>query len=291
MLPRYPVYVPSKGRAKSALTAKFLRRDGVPFHLVVEPSQVEAYAPEWGDHLLVLPEDDYGSVIPARNWIKAHATEQGYRRHWQLDDNITRLLRMWKGYRVPVEAGMALGVTEHFVDRYTNVALAGLNYEMFAVNNPPPFWLNVHVYSCTLVLNELPHEWRGPYNEDTDLCLQVLADGWCTVLMNAFLATKVRTMVLKGGNTQELYHGDGRLKMARLLEKRWPGVVDTRRKFQRPQHHIKGSWKHFDQQLIRRPDLELEEGTNEFGMQLQEQAEVQSPTVKQLAKDFRKEVD
>ena len=44
LLPRYPVYVPSKGRHDRCLTAKFLQRDGVPFHFVVEPQEFDAYA-------------------------------------------------------------------------------------------------------------------------------------------------------------------------------------------------------------------------------------------------------
>lgn len=40
----------------------------------------------------------------------------------------------------------------------------------------------VHVYSCTLILNSIEQRWRLLYNDDTDLCLQVLAAGWCTIL-------------------------------------------------------------------------------------------------------------
>ena len=90
----------------------------------------------------------------------------------------------------------------------------------------------MHVYSCTLVLNSIPHRWRGEYNEDTDICLQVLADGWCTILVNAYLAKKTHTMKTSGGNTDVLYQGDGRLneklkvKNLRLKHlKRLPGPI------------------------------------------------------------------
>src|SRR3972149_3358983 len=91
-----------------------------------------------------------------------------------------------------------------------------------------PFFLNTHVYSCLLILNSLPYRWRGRYNEDTDLCLQVLSAGWCTVLINAFMVDNMPTMTMRGGNTEELYQDDGRLKMARHLERLWPGVVETK---------------------------------------------------------------
>tara|TARA_Y100000310_G_scaffold292450_1_gene321201 strand:+ start:77 stop:550 length:474 start_codon:yes stop_codon:yes gene_type:complete len=123
-----------------------------------------------------------------------------------------------------------------------------------------------------LILNELPHEWRGRYNEDTDLCLQVLADGWCTIQIQVFLIHKKQTMTMKGGNTDQLYDGDGRLYMARSLERKWPGVVRTTRKFKRPQHHIYANWQHFDNKLIRRDDIDFDnlKPIDEYGLNLKQ---------------------
>lgn len=270
MLPRYPIYIPSKGRAAWSHTARFLKNDGVPFLVVVEEPEREEYAKALGeDSLLVLPFVDQG-LIAARNWIKQHSIEQGSVRHWQLDDNIRNIRRLYKGKRIPCAAGPALAAAEDFADRYENLAIVGLNYKMFAVPGEPqpPFYLNGHVYSCSLILNAIPHRWRLRYNDDTDLCLQVLADGWCTALINVFLIEKIWTMVVPGGNTEDLYRGDGRLKMARALERVWPGVVYTARRFSRPQHRIKYEWKRFDNKLIRRPDVVVPDGPNEYGLRL-----------------------
>lgn len=285
-LPRYPVYIPSKGRYDTALTAKFLDKDGVPFWLVVEPQEADEYIKRFGEHrVLVLPFSNLGQgSIPARNWIKEHATAAGHLRHWQLDDNIKFIRRFWREKRIPCHSGVALRVTEDFSDRYENVAIAGLNYSFFAVpgGHMPPFHLNCRVYSCTLVLNSLPFGWRGRYNEDTDLCLQALGQGWCTVLMNIFLTEKMWTMKLKGGNTDQLYKGDGRLKMARALERMWPGVVEVDRRFQRPQHVVKDNWRKFDTPLIRRTDIDWDNlpPVDEYGMALVENAPVESDTLK-----------
>ncbi len=287
MDPRYPVYVISKGRADCCLTARFLVRDRVPFRLVVEPQERELYAKEFGEEQLeILPFSNLGlGSIPARNWVKDHAIASGAARHWILDDNILGLWRRYRATKLPCEAGIALRAAEDFTDRYENIAIAGLNYYMFAVNRTkaPPFVLNCHVYSCMLILNALPHRWRGRYNEDTDLCLQVLSDGWCTVLFNAFLAFKTPTMLMKGGNTAELYAGDGRLKMARSLERVWPGVVETKRRFQRPQHVVKDAWKKFDTPLKRRADVDFEAlaaGPNNYGMRLRQVREVRPGRVR-----------
>lgn len=291
-LPRYPIYVPSKGRHDVCLTARFLDRDGVPFHLVVEPQEHDLYAEKWGaGRVLVLPFFNRGSVIPARNWIKEHSIKEGHERHWQLDDNIRGIRRRWKMQRVPCNAGIALAIAEDFVDRYENVAVAGLNYDKFVVNTQkmPPFYLNAHVYSCTLILNSLPHRWRGRYNEDTDYCLQVLADGWCTVLFNAFLVDKIITMTIKGGNTAELYQGDGRLRMARSLERLWPGVVETKRRFQRPQHVVRAAWRKFNTPLKLKPGTDLSKlpKVDERGMMLKQVApQIKSGRIRKMLEDW-----
>lgn len=292
-LPRYPIYVPSKGRSETCFTADFLRADGVPFYLVIEEQERELYAAKYGEEcLLILPFSNMGSVIPARNWIKQHATENGVVRHWQLDDNIKGTRRWYRGKRIACKSGIALAVCEDLTDRYTNVAISGLNYTMFALQGGKqpkiPFKRNVHVYSCSLVLNEIMYSWRGRYNEDTDLCLQVLAGGWCTILLNAFMVDKVRTMVLKGGNTDALYQGDGRLKMSRSLERLWPGVVTTERRFNRPQHVIRDTWGKFDTPLQLRSDIELSTiADNQYGLTLAEVKPVQSENLRDLVNTYR----
>ena len=289
---KYPVYVISKGRADCCLTARLLVRDRVPFRLVVEPQEADAYAAEFGrELLLVLPFSNLGlGSIPARNFVWEHSKSAGAERHWILDDNILGMWRRWKARRFPCEAGPALSAAETFVDRYENIAVAGLNYYMFSANRmkQPPFVTNCHVYSCLLIKNDIPQRWRGRYNEDTDLCLQVLSAGMCTVLFNAFLVWKMTTMTMKGGNSAELYKGDGRLKMARSLERAWPGVVETKRRFQRPQHVVKDSWRKFDTPLIRRKDIDWDAlaaaGDDERGMVLRQREgrETKNPTLRRL---------
>jgi SAM-dependent methyltransferase len=288
---RYPVYVISKGRHDCCHTAKFLERDKVDFKLVVEPQEAGAYAKVYGEEkLLVLPFSNLGQgSIPARNWVWEHSIKGKHVRHWILDDNIRGVWRRFNGWKYPCEAGPAFRACEDFADRYENVAVAGLNYHMFAVNGQkmPPFYLNVHVYSFILIKNDLRNRWRGRYNEDTDLCLQVLADGWCTVLFNAFLAWKEQTGKMKGGNADELYKGDGRLKMSRSLERAWPYVVETKRRFQRPQHVVRDAWRKFDTPLKLKKGVDLSklEPTSEYGFELEQvKSDVKSEMIRRMLK-------
>jgi hypothetical protein len=293
MTPRYPIYVISKGRHKNPLTAKFLIKDECPFHIVVEPQEKDAYAAALpGVSILELPFANLGlGSIPARNWVWEHAKAAGYERHWILDDNIRSVQRRYQGKRIPCDSRIAFCASEDFSDRYENVAILGLAYRFFVSDGVklPPFYLNNHVYSCLLIQNDLPHRWRGRYNEDTDLCLQVLADGLCTILINAFVIDKIATMTMKGGNSDQLYQADGRLKMARSLERMWPGVVETKRRFKRPQHVVKDAWRRFDTPLKLKPGINLSElpKTNEYGMQLIQIKEPKSERLRALVRDSK----
>lgn len=293
---RYPVYIPSKGRATACHTARTFERGGVPFHVVVEPQDADSYAAALGrERVVVMPENNRGLVY-ARNFCKDHSVAAGAARHWQFDDDIVDMRRVHRGYRIPVQASLALGIAEEFTERYENIALTSFNNIGFVMatngvmpGKVPPFYLNVRCYTCFLVLNSLPNRWRGRYNEDTDMTLQVLADGWCTVLFNALVMNTGPTnsggkKVKKEGGQQSVYADDGRLKMARDLERAWPNVVETVRRFKRPQHRL--DWSKFDTPLRRRADVDwdaLEKaGANDFGMELRAVREVKDPALREL---------
>jgi hypothetical protein len=284
MNPNYPMYIISKGRWKDSLrlTSRALEEMRVPYHIVVEPQERSKYAAVIDPtKILTLPFSNLGQgSVPARNWVWEHAIAQGAKKHWICDDNIFCFQRLNRNEKQVVETGAIFKAAEDFVDRYANVALAGFNYIFFAPARDalPPFYLNTRIYSCILIDNSLPFRWRGRYNEDTDLSLRVLKAGYCTVLFNAFLQDKTTTMRNKGGNTEELYHGDGsarqngtdtlgRKLMAETLRDLHPDVVKVVRKFGRWQHHV--SYRPFRKnKLLRRPDAIIPDSANEYGMVL-----------------------
>jgi len=247
--PRYPVYIPSKGRPECP-TAKYLSQENTPFYIVIEPSQYEDYAENWDDsQILTLPFDDAGSAIPSRNWIKQHSQEHGDHRHWQLDDNIHGARKVHHGKRIRTTISTSLSVTEDITDRYENIAISGNEYTMFYTgNNENTIRWNTRIYSCSLINNEAPFTWRGTMNADTDICLQALStDYWTTMLYRKYLVEKEWTMQRSGGNTEKYKQQDGRLLMSKQLEKRWPRVVETTEKFDRAQHKVRYNWKRFTQ--------------------------------------------
>lgn len=290
--PRYPIFIPSLGRAQKCVSADMFIKDEIPFKLVVQPDQVKAYAERYGiENILVLPEDGKGLVY-ARNWIKDYSVAQGDERHWQFDDDIKYFDRLYRGHRIPCASNIAVSIIEDFVDRYENVAIASPNSSFFIVSNEttnsqwPPFYLNSRCYTCFLMMNSLPNRWRFRYNEDTDMSLQVLADGWCTMLINHFLIHTPETMTDEGGQT-DIYVADGRLKMARELERVWPGVVKTSRRWGRPQHVVASAWRKFDNKLIKKKGVSVAPGVDNYGMELKTKQPIESKQIQKLMDESR----
>ena len=272
--PIYPIYIISKGRWESRQTSRALEKRKVPYRIVVEPQEYEEYAKVIDPKkILTLPFSNLGEgSIPARNWVFEHAKAEGHKRHWILDDNIKAFRRLFKGKRIYTGDGTTFRIIEDFVDRYENIAMAGMNYTFFVVDkNKKPVTFNTRIYSCILLDNSIPYRWRGRYNEDTDLSLRILKDGWCTALFSAFMCDKSATMTMKGGNTDKLYEQnrefDGRLEMAKSLQKQHPDVTNVVWKWGRWQHSV--NYKPFRKnKLIKKKGLEIQKGVNNYGMEL-----------------------
>lgn len=270
--PRYPIFIPSKGRWETPHTARRLSEMGCKFFLVVEETEFDRYAALGLGEVLRLPFHDLGQgSIPARNWIWERAVEMGARRHWIIDDNIIRFYRRNFNRRIPCHSPAIFRAAEDFTDRYANVAFSGFNNianwgDRSA--NIPPFTLNTRIYSMTILDSALPYRWRGKYNEDTDICLRALKDGLCTIQFNAFLGDKATTMQMRGGNTDTIYNtGDHRREFAESLKAQHPDCVEVVWKFGRWHHQV--DYSRFKKNaLIRRAGVTPTAESNEYGMRL-----------------------
>lgn len=272
--PRFPLYIPSKGRADSRMTSKALTVMGVAHTVVVEPQEVDAYTEALrGSTGSVLPLDmtykaryetcdDLGltkgtGAGAARNFIWDHAIAAGHAWHWVMDDNIRGFYRLNHNLKVPCRSTAFWRAMEDFVLRYDNVAMAGPNYFMFAKRKDklPPFVRNTRIFSCNLIRNDIPFRWRGRYNEDAILSLDILKAGWCTVQFNAFLQEKTTTQHLGGGNTAEFYAAEGTAPKSLMLKRVHPAETKLVHKFGREHHSV--NYRRFTTPLRRRPDAEL----------------------------------
>jgi hypothetical protein len=271
---KYPIYIISKGRWESRLTSKALDEMNQPYKIVIEPKEYDLYSKYISKNKILVLPDNFSELgqgsVPARNFVWEHSISNKNKRHWILDDNIEQFNRLNRNLQVKVLTGSIFRAAEDFVDRYENIALAGFQYDYFAKAKTvlPAFYLNTRIYSCILIKNDIPYRWRGKYNEDTDLSLRALKDGWCTVLFYAFIQQKAQTMTMKGGNTDTIYNtGDNRLEFAQSLVRLHPDVAKVTWKFNRWHHHV--NYKPFRRnKLIKKEGTLVLDKINEYGMKL-----------------------
>lgn len=255
---KYPIFIVSKGRADICLTAKMFDEDNVFYRVLVEPQEFDEYA-KYIDKskLYKLPFSNLGlGSYPARKQARLIAKKENAEFYWCFDDNIRGACKLIKGSKVPCTSSLAISRAETLNDSYKNVAITAFNYRyLIGPEAKKAFYINVHAYSCMLIKVNMPFDWRLKYNEDVDLCLQVLDNKQCTILINVYLMNKTSTSAkMRGGNQTELYkNNDTKMKIIKTdsLRKIWPQYVSLTYKYGRPHHFV--DWKkHFTHSLIRK---------------------------------------
>ncbi len=298
--PQFPLYIPSKGRSDFMITSKELTKMELEHYIVVEPQEVEKYQEAVKKMKLtaIVLEldmtykdryelcDDLGLTRstgpgPARNFAWEHSIKNGYTHHWVMDDNIRSFRRLNMNEKVKTHSPYFFKIMEDFCLRYSNIAMAGPNYFMFASarTKMKPFVLNTRIYSCNFIKNDLPFRWRGRYNEDTILSIDMLKAGWVTVQFNTLLQEKMPTQTVKGGNTAEFYHKEGvkekgeryadngTLAKSQMQVKVHPDISKLVWRFGRWHHHV--DYSVFSKnKLLRKKDVLLKGEVNNYGMEL-----------------------
>jgi len=293
--PQFPIYIPSKGRSESRLTMKWFEKVGCPYNVVVEEEDHDDYVasldPDLARVIILDPkyQDEYDTCDPgsreagklvgagaARNFAWEHSMSEGHDWHWVIDDNIRGFYRLNRNRKIPFRDAVVFRMMEDFVLRYTNVAMAGPNYYMFAPRKQkfPPFATNTRIYSCNLIRNDIPFRWRGRLNEDTILSLDILKGGWATIQFYTFLAKKMVTQVVKGGYTEQ-YLDEGTKAKTQILVNAHPDVTELVWKFSRWHHEVDYSQFQFTK-LVKRDDLEIRPGNDSYGMRLRDYGKTRS---------------
>jgi hypothetical protein len=251
---KYPIYIISKGRAHNPKTANLFEKCNIDYRIAIEPQEENEYLdvlPE--KRILILPFSNLGlGSFPARNFCWEHSKNLGFEYHWLFDDNIMSFYKWINFKRQRIDNIVdALIFVESFIDKH-NIDIGGCERKTFSIDPPKyPFRINCHVYSAMLIKNSLPYRWRLKYNEDIDLCFQVLHNGGITANCIYYLAEKTSTgSKMKGGNQDELYKGNDpkkKLLKVKMLQKVWPDYVKTVIRFNRFHHYI--DWKVFQKNI------------------------------------------
>lgn len=264
---RYPFYINSRGRPHKQFTANALLALGIKPTLVVEDAEHDVYAAANPDcNVVVWPQkymDDYEKTPEmdphpttgvGRNYAWDHSREQGWDKHWILDDNIRRF-RVIRGKALRVASQTPFAWVEDFSDRWKNLGGICLAQTAFAVKpRVKPIVMNTRLYCATLMTNAMADDglrWRRGYNEDTITSLDILKTGyWCTAQTYVVSIDKIgtsRTGRVEGGMT-DFYANGGFIKKANELVRVHPDCCSVAIRFNRIHHQC--NYKMFKQRLI-----------------------------------------
>lgn len=256
---QYPIYIPTYKRHNTCYTAISLEKLGIKsYHLVIRNTAEEitnytnAIEKFKLTHAILLPIDDdfykdqeeqgNGYSIIPRNFAYQHAINANYTHHWIIDDNIKGFYMKNKGVILPFEnTCYPLVFVEEYMKQYSSLAQCAIQYKHlgFSSSDRNIIILNSRCYSCILLKHINGYRWRGKYNEDTDLSLRLLKDGYATMTFQNILCDKQCTSSVRGGNTDAFHKSEtGYDNKAESLIAQHPDVTKKIIKYSRVHHQV-----------------------------------------------------
>ena len=136
---KYPICIVSKDRADICKTHNLLDFKGINHFYMVEPQDYNSYVKRFGkDKVIDIKKNDKG-IYYVRNFCIEWSKENGYSKHWQVDDDlnslhyremdVTRGLRNTEKISNPID--MLLYI-EEIADRCVNYGAGCLTHDGFA---------------------------------------------------------------------------------------------------------------------------------------------------------------
>jgi hypothetical protein len=228
---KYPIYIPSKGRANLNITPSLLQANGLDYTLVVEPQDYDSYCKVHSPERVVRMDKNDMGMWYVRNYMKRFSSERGDKKHWQLDDDIEKFLIRKRNTNKNIEVNplFCLSVVEHCMDMFTNVAISGIGTNVYAFSKNKAVALNRLAYQCVLVDNSLDIEAaQVGAASDWDYTLRALEAGHCTLAFHHIMQQSAPTFKNSGGCTDIAYVGDKRKLSYESFIKLWPGRFEVK---------------------------------------------------------------
>lgn len=251
---RFPIGIPSLGRADNCITAQRLEDEGLDFLIFVEPHEFAEYEKNFAGKVRSLPRSHYGGLGGSRGEIKKYFDGLGYEWHWQLDDDIQLMRTCDRSSGKPRSKKTtfreAMRSVEERASSYSNLALASISSSVFGALRPA---LEVNKMCCGFMFirsNDL--EWHYDVIEDIDYSLQVLEAGLCTALYCDFLFTCVPSTGQEGGCVGIRKDTSHDREMKQRTADKWSkyGLKVVDKEGALPKVWTGQAWRNFKQELL-----------------------------------------
>jgi hypothetical protein len=192
------------------------------FKIVVEDSEYDKYVEKYSkDYVLKLPGDNYGCSAFVRNYLKSYSLKNGYKRHWQIDDDIKCFYENHGSGKVnKINPENCFSNIENYVDNYINIAIASISGSAFGRLSKEPLKINQCMYSTMLIDSRLPCTFVPLTRLDLDFTLQCLELGLCSMRFYNYLFSWSNYGEVKGGYTKTDVNGVRLLRIKKTAQ-RW----------------------------------------------------------------------
>ena len=210
---KYPIYIPSKGRANNQRTVKLLEANNITnYYVVVEKNELEEYRKNStftnDPRILSLPGSNYGTSIVARNFCITHSQKLGFDKHWQLDDDISKVYEHNLGKVVHTNLKYIFEQLESLSVIYDS-HMIGIKTSASYLGQPSPVvTVNTSLTSFYLIKN-CKVKFRGTMLVDMDYQLQLLRKKFRIIRVNKF-AFIFKTPTKAPGGYCDIYKNDAR---------------------------------------------------------------------------------
>lgn len=224
---KFPIYIPSTGRAGALKTPRLLDKFGLEYYVVVERDEGEEYKRLYPNaHVLLLPDSNYGTSSVARNYCIQHSKIFDYPAHWQLDDDISNVFCHNKAKVVHRDLVKIMTELEWMMVARPICAMVGIRVNNFLKQVTKSISVNSSITSFFLVRNT-SMKFRGTMLVDMDYQLQALKKGYILLRRDDFAFSFAPPGKQPGGYSH-IYNDDKR-RIAAIKEflKNNPDVDST----------------------------------------------------------------
>lgn len=224
----YPIFIPTHNRVQTATTPKLLDAARLPYTLVCDPDQANAYSEKFPQaNIMPVPRKGRG-IVYARQWLLEHARSDGMNGYWVLDDDIQNYVQFGvDGSQKPATIRAALSSVEALLSRYTNVVVAAPTLAQFAwaaIRRGETFtynrcyWIGWWMRADT----GIDHDPDLNVKCDVGWLIEHLATGnWVSIMSNEF-GVRTPAMASNAGGLHSVYVAGKQNAASRKLAAQWP---------------------------------------------------------------------
>jgi hypothetical protein len=182
----FPIFIPSKGRAKDSYLLNQLKSGVDHWFYVVEPQDFDNYCKIVHPNRLIALAFDNEGIASVRNKILEYCKKNSIPWYWMMDDDISGFYEVISKRNCKISLRDAIERAEQNIDKLSEkltIGQAGLEYQQYSWSATKKYRINSYCDVCVAINSSVNAQYRAEVNlkEDRDFTLQLITSGYSTV--------------------------------------------------------------------------------------------------------------